>query len=227
MLRGAIVYLLMIGVGGAPALTEGPQDAKLTKYDVISVHQNMSGSLNSSFRPSPNGLSVTNFTVKQFMVFAFGLRSPSFISGLPGWADSARFDVVAKLDDDTFAALSKLSLSDANEHRKLMMQQILVDRFHLITHHEKKESPAYALAIAKTGLKIKEPDPEKLKNPGAGYQPGKVRILKGEFVGQAISLDLFARALSLTFVGPVSLSSLLSRRPSDGSSCGRRGKSST
>ncbi len=41
-----------------------------------------------------------------------------------------------------------------------MMLQLLVDRFNLKYHHEKRELPMYALVIAKSGLKMKPTRPD-------------------------------------------------------------------
>jgi uncharacterized protein (TIGR03435 family) len=130
------------------------------------------------------------------VAFAFGTKSPDFIEGLDGWTETARFDIRAKPDDDWIAALQKLPRADAMEARMRMMQQILIDRFHLKTHHKQKELPAYALVIDKGGPKLTESDATKISNPSAEYHPGRSATHDGEFTGQAISMDDLARMLS-------------------------------
>lgn len=41
-----------------------------------------------------------------------------------------------------------------------MLQQLLAERFKLVVHHERREFPLYALAIAKGGPKFRETKPE-------------------------------------------------------------------
>ena len=90
---------------------------------------------------------------------AYGLKMPDMLSGLPGWADSAKFDVEAKMDAETIAALKAMPKEQADEQRRQMMQAMLADRFKLKVHRETKELPIYSLVIAKGGFKLKDADP--------------------------------------------------------------------
>lgn len=178
------------------AQPEPVASAKLLAFDTVSIRQNKSGNFSFGVQSPPNGLKLTNCTIKAFVGFAFGAKSPDFIKGLPGWTDTARFDITAKLDDDSFAVLQKLPREDAMAARIRMMQQILIDRFHLKMHHEQKDLPAYALVIDKGGPKLTEADSTRINNPSADYHPGRSSTRDGEFSGQAISMDDLARMLS-------------------------------
>jgi uncharacterized protein (TIGR03435 family) len=63
----------------------------------------------------------------------------------PNWLDNDRFDIVAKAP----AGATK-------EQVKLMLQNLLAERFQLTLHREKQEMPAYSLAVGKNGSKMKE-----------------------------------------------------------------------
>jgi uncharacterized protein (TIGR03435 family) len=177
----------------SPAVAYGE---RLRAFDTVSIRQNKSGERSYGVQSLPNGLKLTNCTVKVFVGFAFGTKSLDFIKGLPGWTETTRFDIMAKLDDDSFAAFQKLSREDATAARMKMMQQILIDRFHFKMHREQKEMPAYALVIDKGGPKLTEADPAKISNPSAEYHPGRASSGDGAFTGQAISMDDLARMLS-------------------------------
>jgi uncharacterized protein (TIGR03435 family) len=85
----------------------------------------------------------------------------------PSWIASEHFDISARTPGA--AAPSK-------EASRRMLQTMLADRFHLRVHFESKEIPVYALVIAKTGHKLKEPD----RNSREGYTmagSGKVEII--------------------------------------------------
>jgi uncharacterized protein (TIGR03435 family) len=192
---GATMFLLIWMRPAECKAWQAVPTGKLDGYDTVSIRQNKSATLNSGFHPTANGISMTNVRVEQFLLLAFGI-DPQLIMGLPAWAHSTRFDLAAKLDDDSFAALQKLPRTEATEDRKLMMQQILFSRFALKIHHETKEISAYALVEAKGGPKLKPVDPNLLKNPGPGYHPGRVTVLYGELSGDAITLDRLARSLS-------------------------------
>ena len=88
----------------------------------------------------------------------FGLPM-SMISGIPGPMDGSRFDIEAKMDEETAAELKKLPPEEADAQRRLMVRAMLADRFKLIAHRESKELPMYSLVIAKGGFKLKEADP--------------------------------------------------------------------
>lgn len=58
----------------------------------------------------------------------------------PGWLDSDRFDISAKIPRGTTAA-----------QFRLMLQSLLADRFKMTIHRESRELPVYALVVSKGG----------------------------------------------------------------------------
>jgi uncharacterized protein (TIGR03435 family) len=68
---------------------------------------------------------------------------------LPGVLGSTHFDITARAPG---------SAPVAKEEFRAMIQTMLAERFHLKGHLESKEMPVYALVIAKSGHKLKEPD---------------------------------------------------------------------
>jgi uncharacterized protein (TIGR03435 family) len=91
----------------------------------------------------PGRVTFTNMTVKNILMRAYEVKSYQ-ISG-PGWLDSERFDIVAKVPQGA-----------TKEQFALMIQNLLAERFKLTLHHEKKDLPMYALVVAKNGPKLKE-----------------------------------------------------------------------
>jgi len=67
----------------------------------------------------------------------------------PGWLDSDRFDVVAKLPKDA-----------GDEQLPLMLQALLRERFKLAFHKEPKMLSAYVLLVGKGGSKLRAADAE-------------------------------------------------------------------
>ena len=65
------------------------------------------------------------------------------IAGAPKWADTDRFDLVAKAAPDTPVATMRL-----------MLQTLLADRFKLAFHNEEKVKSAYVLTVGKRGMKL-------------------------------------------------------------------------
>ena len=90
----------------------------------------------------PGRIAYTNVTLKNVLVNAYDVLSDQ-ISG-PNWLDSSRYDIDAKIPADT-----------TREQFRVMLQNLLAERFHLRLHREKKDFPVYELVVAKGGPKLK------------------------------------------------------------------------
>jgi len=181
-----------LGQGAKPA----PQVtiAKPFTYETVSVHPCKSGS-EMSVQRAPSRFSARCTTLWGLIFNAFDLRPNDPIPGLPGWDNSARFDVEAKMDEGTFAALERLQRDEQGEQRQRMLQSILADRFRLRFHHETKVRPIYALVIAKSGFKLKEL-PAGAEDSGWSGGRGKIEIHGESITKLAFNLsDLLGRAV--------------------------------
>ena len=169
----------------APAPQSAP--AKTPAYDVVSVkpHKDIDGSM--WWRSAPDGMSASGIHLENLIMSAYGLIVSDQIVGLPGWADSATFDIQAKMGDDTFAALQKLPRKERYHQQDLMLQSLLADRFQLKIHHETRQLPVYDLVIAKDGLKMQ---------PAPAGEHGSWSTDNGRFNGKAVPLDSFVFSLS-------------------------------
>jgi uncharacterized protein (TIGR03435 family) len=109
--------------------------------------------------PDPGQITYTNVTVKNVLMNAYGVKGFQ-ISG-PGWLDSERYDIVAKVPRGA-----------TKEQFMVMLQNLLAERFKLTLHREKKNLPMYALVVGKNGPKLKEsvedPAPKEGDAPKAG-----------------------------------------------------------
>ena len=174
---------------------------KVPTYDVVSIRPNKSGP--GMMRVSDRGdrYSGTNVQIALLITYAYDLKTADLISGLPGWADSAHFDIEAKMDEAEIVALNKLPPEERTAQRRLMMQSLLAERFHLKVRRVRKEVPIYALVIAKGGFKLKDADPNNtyangIKGPDGTSRPGMMSIRNGQLTAQAISISSLAADLS-------------------------------
>jgi uncharacterized protein (TIGR03435 family) len=203
VVRGRVL-LFAVGwaVLGVSAFAQGvAADAKPLTYDVVSVKLNKSGPGMMRIMNQPERYSTTNVGLKQVIQNAYGLKMPDMISGLPGWADSAAFDIEAKMDVETIAELKAMPKEQADEQRRQMMQAMLADRFKLKVHRETKELPIYSLVIAKGGFKLKDADPNNtypggIKGFDGVSRAGFMRMGHGELTGQGFEMSGFANLLS-------------------------------
>jgi uncharacterized protein (TIGR03435 family) len=93
--------------------------------------------------PDPGQITYSNVTLKNVLTNAYGVKSFQ-ISG-PGWLDTERYDIVAKLPRGA-----------TKEQFMVMLQNLLAERFQLTLHREKKDLPMYALVVGKNGPRMKE-----------------------------------------------------------------------
>jgi uncharacterized protein (TIGR03435 family) len=106
-------------------------------------------------------INTLNTTLADLIKFCYDLH-PRQVVNAPAWFDTEKFDVTAKPDTPGMASLPQM---------KAMMQQLIVDRFGLKFHDDKREMQAYAITVAKGGEKIKREENIKLPLPGFGGIP--------------------------------------------------------
>jgi uncharacterized protein (TIGR03435 family) len=132
---------------------------------------------------------ATDVTLLWVLHEAYGIGDNDLWSGGPPWLDKARFDIEAKYDVSQHPSLTR-------GQRQAMLQQLLTDRFKVVVHHEAKEFPLYALAIAKGGPKVEETRQEDLqKNPVSGVMCMNKRVGKGVIEMQGCTMMQFASSL--------------------------------
>ena len=166
MMRVSVVRrgLLLAAGWTAVAVPVWCQDAaagaKTPEYDAVSIKPYQPESDRMMIRVQMLGdrYSASGISVKGLIQYAYNLKTEDQISGAGAVGDK-RFNVEAKMDADTVAALSKLSPEERTAQQRLMMQGVLADRFKLKVHRESKDLPIYALVVAKGGPKLKEADP--------------------------------------------------------------------
>lgn len=122
-----------------------------------------------SIAPSRGAYSARCTTLWGLIYNAYEVRSTfDYPPGLPAWADKDKFDVEAKMDNDTVAEVQKLSPRERTQAVREMLKSLLADRFHLQVHHEIKVLAVYELIVAKGGFKLK-PLPPDQKSGGESF----------------------------------------------------------
>jgi uncharacterized protein (TIGR03435 family) len=129
---------------------------KVTKDDPISAKMPFlpaSAQENMRFQggpgtKDPGRIDYKGVTLKMLLKRAYGVL-PDQISG-PGWLDTERYDVSAKLPPDA-----------TPEQLKLMLQDLLTERFQIGMHREPKTIAVYHLTVAKNGPKLLPPEKPK------------------------------------------------------------------
>jgi uncharacterized protein (TIGR03435 family) len=126
---------------------------------------------------------LRNATMLDLIATAYGVSDTELITGGPPWLERTRFDIAAKAPQNT-------SPADV----RLMLQDLLADRFKLVIARDTRPTSGYVLTLGKDKHKLKE-----AAGPGAGCQgnppptPPPVPINTGSCKG--VSMDQFATLL--------------------------------
>jgi uncharacterized protein (TIGR03435 family) len=148
--------LLALGPSAAPAqeLDIVPSGPMRLTFDVISIRpaKGPGNFCNSQPNPGGDGYQARCMPLKSMIAFIYKV-SENKIAGIPAGLADESFDIDAKTE-------KVYSLSEL----RTMFQNMLVDRFGLRFHTEKRVGNVYALTIDKSGLKMKpNNDPEDLQ----------------------------------------------------------------
>jgi len=100
----------------------------------------------TTWRGTSSRCEVRNASLRDLIEAAYQLRDFQ-IAGGPSWMDSAHFDVSA----DRLGPAAPVPSFDVIG---AMLQTLLQQQLHLVTHREPRELPVYSLTIPKAGAKI-------------------------------------------------------------------------
>jgi uncharacterized protein (TIGR03435 family) len=191
----------------APAGSAAPQagnaSALLPAFEVVSIKPNRSDGMMSRVMMTPDGLSVSGVPAQMLLREAFGVSMDRLV-GAPGWMNSDRFDIEAKVAAEDVPRLRALT----PQQRMEMFVPVFEDRFGLKFHHETRDLIQYVLVIAKGGAKLNEAKEGEtyangLKGPDGAAHAGMMRMGRGEMTGQGVALQALAGQLSFQLGGTV------------------------
>lgn len=169
----------------------GQQADKVPSFEVASIKPDPSdpnqGGLHGCFggppSPDPSRYRCSHASVGMMAFQAYGIKMYQF----PTYSTYATTE---------YAVEAKVPEGATAEQVKMMLRNLLAERFKLAAHFEKKEMPVYQLTVAQGGPRIKESAPvdpsaprapyaagSQLKKDGDGFpivaaQPGSMRILR-------------------------------------------------
>jgi uncharacterized protein (TIGR03435 family) len=194
----AVIAPGVLGQGGAAPTATAPTvvatDVKVPVFDVVIVKPNHSGSGSTSMNTNNDSFSATNISLKRLLERAYDIKE-DLISGEPGWVDSARFDLKAKVVDPNIDELKKLS----PEQRRSMLQPVLTERFQLKVHTETRILPIYEMVVAKGGPRFKETQPGETADGDKGSGTigrGGMSVRNTELTAREVPLSSLTDVLS-------------------------------
>ena len=94
--------------------------------------------------PGTGRFSAHGLSVQYLIQMAYGVEADQ-VAGKPSWLDSDFYDVEAKPEE---------AIKLSRDELKPRLQNLLIDRFHLLTHFDSKMVRGYALVVAKGGPRL-------------------------------------------------------------------------
>ena len=144
MIIRARVSLTLLALAATAGLAT-PQP--LETFEAVSIKmsgpQSVRGESGGPVSSDPAQYSFNQSTLLDLIGIAYHVRPFQISSGTP-------------LDQEHFDLLAKVPPGASVDQFRLMMRNLLVERFHLKLHIDQKEFSAYELRVARTGSKLKE-----------------------------------------------------------------------
>jgi uncharacterized protein (TIGR03435 family) len=136
-MRRVPCFLVGVAVASVTVLAQTPTQLS---FEVMSVKESTdAGQGGRTSGPTPGRYTQTNFPLRLLISDAFQFRDHQLV-GVPDWAFATHYDIVGTYPTGATPNVEQL---------RVMLQNVLVQRFHLIARRETRVLPAYALVLAR------------------------------------------------------------------------------
>ena len=151
---------------------------------------------------------IENFSLRELIRAAYSAHSNTQLIGGPDALLDTRWDIDAKIGDEDYSNLLKLSREDRDREVHLMQQALLADRFGLKVHVETRDLPVFDLVIDKGGAKLLPAE------PAPSPVPANRSVDAGEPAQQRTATHIGSRAMNVTSgITLQTLTTMLARQP--------------
>ena len=140
LFAAALTQLAISAQGQSPVVAVAPP-----AFEVASIKANNSPGQNST-QFGPDTLTIIHLPLANILIQAYGLPPEQISFGPFDLLFDQRYDIVAK-------AAGRVR----RDQMRLMLQNLLADRFHLVVHHEQRFVQGYALLVYKFEPKLQTP----------------------------------------------------------------------
>ncbi|HEY9136767.1 MAG TPA: TIGR03435 family protein [Terriglobus sp.] len=176
-----------------PMASGGGYTGELPQFDIISVKPHKPGEDMMMVHWGDADYKAVNMTLKNMISNVYGVKS-WLVFGLPPWAESAHWDIDAKVSTPDMNVMKKLT----PEQRRTMIGGILKERFGLVVHQESKVQPVFLMTVMPDGPKLKQSPPPPPPVEGEPKKPsgGMWSIGPGSLSATRMKLPNLAENLS-------------------------------
>jgi uncharacterized protein (TIGR03435 family) len=141
-------------------------------FDVATIKLHDPKSMMMITPPGSEDIFRTAGTGRSLVQQAFNASNAALrVLGGPDWIDKDRYDIQARIPDEVFAQMQKMTGPARQDTAHFMLQSLLADRFKLKVHFETREMPVYELVVAKDGPKLPPPNTPPVAPPGTTTPP--------------------------------------------------------
>jgi uncharacterized protein (TIGR03435 family) len=169
-----LVSLVGVGLVGVPTIrAQAAQADAEPAFEVATIKPGSPDARGFGMRISGRRFSTIHASLSDLVAFAYGLH-PRQITGGPAWLETEKYDLLAEASAESKP--NSLAM-------RAMVQKLIVDRFGLTFHRDRKTLSVYAIVIGKGGPKFLNSPGEANGNPGYGFQGlGKMTVSNARIV---------------------------------------------
>jgi uncharacterized protein (TIGR03435 family) len=136
-----------------PGVTTALPAPPPAEFEVANIKPSAPGLTNQIGRIQNDRLDLQNFPLKTLILLAWDMNGDEMLAGAPKFLDTARFDVVAKAYTGEPGKAPEVDI----DILRLMVRNLLADRFKLATHTEDRPVSGYVLTSVKPKLQKADP----------------------------------------------------------------------
>jgi uncharacterized protein (TIGR03435 family) len=182
-----------------PGVTTALPPPPPAEFEVADIKPSAPGATGGRLGLQPNGrLDGSNIPLKAYITLAWNVNSDDMIAGVPKFAESEKFDIIAKASTGGPGEVPQLDIDTVRQ----MLQKLLKDRFKLAVHTEERQVNGYVLTAVKPKMQKADPSGRtgcKTPPPGSA-DPKDPRltnpVINSYFACQNVTMAQFAEQLS-------------------------------
>jgi uncharacterized protein (TIGR03435 family) len=140
----SVIAVSVLSALGAAALGAAAQSTSNASIEVAVVKPHPSAVMHNNFRFAKNRFELEDQPLLKLIAFAYSLN-PRQIVGADSWVSADHWDM---------SGTTNLTEDATLPQEQQLIRQLLVERFGLQFHQEKREMPAYALQVVKDQPKL-------------------------------------------------------------------------
>jgi len=161
VVAGAVVMAAGLGVG----LRVVRAQERAARFEVMSVRPGSNDSMRFvTWGPTASGYHAGNTPLVSVILEAYlvappllpGSLSRDRVKGAPAWVMETPYNIEARADEATIAAMKGMSRAEQLAAEKPMLRAMLEERFKLAAHVATTDVQGYALVVSKGGVKMRE-----------------------------------------------------------------------